>query len=413
VACRLLTPAALLLQILLSHCVWAEVSVDASVELLAVAGGELPGFHEGSQGKLRYGTDDDGLQLSSSYMQFEGDLDAVWHGKLGLHLNPQADRNKLGVIDAYLQYRPLPRAGVRARVKVGAFRPPLSFEHGPSGWETLYTTNASAINSWVGEELGLLGAEVSLKRDLASARSPFYWAVAVSGFYGNDTSGTLLSWRGWSVNNWQTPWGGVVALAPLPVIGAVPGQDQRIEPFLELDNEPGYYAWVELGHASRLRLRYLRYDNRADPLVRAQGQAGWRTIFDSLSLQVALPGQVGLVAQWLDGVTYAGPKLWGGRHAIDNGYDSQFLLVTRTVGAHRFSVRHDWFSVTDRDFNPIDPNDENGTGWTLSYQYRVDTNWLLGLEWLRLDSERPARVFEGAPERLVEEGVFAVVRWHL
>src|SRR5690606_3411051 len=103
------------------------------------------------------------------------------------------------------------------------------------------------------------------RRDLASGDARWYWAAAGSLFYGNDPAGTVLSWRGWSINNWQTAWGGDIALADLPVFAFAPQQAPVSEPFLELDGAPGYYSWAELGLARSLRVRALYYDNRADP----------------------------------------------------------------------------------------------------------------------------------------------------
>lgn len=222
--------------------------------------------------------------------------------------------------------------------------------------------------------------------------------------------GTLLSWRGWSLNNWQTHWGGEIALADRPVFTHVPEQAPVSEPFLELDGDPGYYAWLEIGERGRLRVRALRYDNRADVAAAGHGQTGWRTTFSSLSLQLELPGQVGLIAQSMDGRTYAGPK-FSGVHAIDNDFQGHFVLLTQRSGRHRVSMRRDWFEIDDRDLSGIDPNGDDGRGWTLSYQFAPNDAWMLGLEWLEIDSRHPARVFEQAPVDLTERAWFFVLRW--
>jgi hypothetical protein len=286
----------------------------------------------------------------------------------------------------------------------------VSLEHSAIGWATLYTTNASALNSWVGEELGGLGIEASIRRDVAADPGGLEWSLSIAPFYGNDPAGTLVSWRGWSMNNWQSRWGDVVPLAELPVFAFVPDQEHHAEPFLEMDDRLGYYVGGEVARTGSFRVRALRYDNRADPTVRDQGQVGWRTQFDSLGVAGSLPGQAGVVAQWLAGRTYAGPRLSWGR-PMDNDFDTCFVLLTRVWGGHRLSVRREWFAVDDRDTNAADPNEEDGDAWTLSYQHRFDDRWLAGLEWVRIDSRRPARAFEGADIDLVEESLFAVLRW--
>ena len=408
---RLLISRLALLAAILPSLACAELQLNAGFDVGIVDGGPLPSFQDGSMGKLRYGKHDDGLQLLNGYLQVQSDVQAVWDGKIVLDVNSQAD-NPVGVSEAVLQFRPLPVGGVRFRAKLGAFRPPISFEHGANGWETLYTTNASAINSWAGEELGGVGLEVVAKRDLASSGSNSYWSAGGALFYGNDPAGTLLSWRGWSINNWQTRWGGDVKLAELPVFQFAPDQDHASEPFLELDNRPGFYLWGEIGNAGRFRSRVLYYDNRADMDASGHGQSGWRTRFWSLSAQLALPWDFGLIGQWMDGSTYFGP-VRDGRRVLDNHFDAYFLLLTRTLGSHRFSARHDWFGVDDENFSPIDPNNEDGTAWTLSYQYRLNENWLFGVEWIEIDSTRPARVFAAEPIALTERGWFLVSRWRL
>lgn len=387
----------------------ADFELDASIELAAVDGGPMPSFMDGSQGKLRYGENDDGLELSSAFVQMSASPTATLETTVAVDFNAQAD-DEVGITEAVLLYRPLPVAGVRPRLKFGAFRPPVSLEHGSLGWGTLYTTNASALNSWVGEELGGLGAELSVRSDTANDPYGVHWNLAAAPFYGNDPAGTLLSWRGWSVNNWQTRWGDVIPLAPLDVFEYAPGQAPHAEPFLELDDRLGYYVSGEITRGGSFRLKALHYDNRADPVTGDHGQIGWRTRFKSLGFAGSLPGDVGLIAQWLDGRTYAGPRLGWGR-PVDNDFDSYFVLLTRVWGAHRISLRREWFGVDDNDANTHDPNEEDGDAWTISYQHRFDDRWLAGLEWVRIDSFRPARAFENEDANLVEQSISAVLRW--
>ena len=87
------------------------------------------------------------------------------------------------------------------------------------------------------------------------------------------------------------------------------------------------------------------------------------------------------------------------------------MLLTRVWGGHRLSLRREWFGVDDNDANANDPNAEDGDAWMASYQHRFGDRWLAGLEWVRIESERPARVFEAEDVDLVEDGVYAVVRW--
>ena len=409
---RLLTRlGSALLLILGAPAVASEWHFDASAEISIVDVGPLPSFQDGSQGKFRYGENDSPLQPTGGYLQIASDLDAAWHAKLTVTYNDQVDQ-KVDITEAYLQFRPLPVDGIRWRAKIGAFRPPISFEHSETGWATLYTTNASAINSWVGEELGGLGFEVIAKKDLASTNSLWSWTAAGAVLYGNDTSGVLMSWRGWSMNNWQTAWNGEIELAALPLFNFARSQEPVARPFLELDNEPGYYVWAEISKSASMRIRAMYYDNRADMDAQGYGQKGWTTTFSAISSQFALPADIGLIAQFMDGRTRWG-RVRNGRRTVDNNFLSYFVMFTKSIHQHRLSVRRDWMRVGDNDFTPIDPNKETGTGWTASYQYKPNDHWTFGLEWMQISSKREARVFEGEDPSLTEDTLMLSIRWDL
>ena len=388
----------------------AEFRWNAGLDLGLVATDDTASFADHSQTKLRYGTSDSAVQLLGGFLQVESDLDAVWNTKLAVNLNRDSGQS-LGIVDAFLQYRPLPVNGIRWRAKLGAFRPPVSMEHGAKAWSALYSVNTSAVNSWVGEELGHLGAELTARSDLASSGSEWYWALSGAAFYGNDVAGTAISWRGWSLNNWQTPWGGQVPLADTPFIQALPDQVTASEPFMELDNKPGYYFWGEVGRPGRFRIRALHWNNRADTTYSGHGQSAWCTDFVSLGAQFVAPGGVGIVTQWMDGRTYAGPIMWGGRHAVDNTFDALFIMATRKFGPHRFSLRRDRFAVDDLDLNPTDPNQESGRAWTASYQYDLNERWRIGAEYLAVTSTRPNRDVEDLPAKLREQMLMLTVSW--
>ena len=54
-----------------------------------------------------------------------------------------ASLKAVDLTEAYLEYRPYPRAGFRSRVRLGAFYPPMSLENRATGWETPYTITPS------------------------------------------------------------------------------------------------------------------------------------------------------------------------------------------------------------------------------------------------------------------------------
>ena len=48
-------------------------------------------------------------------------------------------------------------------MKAGAFFPTISLENDDIGWTSPYTLSASAINTWIGEELRTIGTEGTLR----------------------------------------------------------------------------------------------------------------------------------------------------------------------------------------------------------------------------------------------------------
>jgi len=73
---------------------------------------------------------------------------------------------------------------------------------------------------------------------------------------------------------------------------------------------------------------------------------------NSLGARLALPRDTTFVAQWLRGNTAMGP-LMSGAHAVDNDFESYFLLLSRRLDNHRVTLRYDRFSVDDVDTHTV------------------------------------------------------------
>jgi hypothetical protein len=147
----------------------------------------------------------------------------------------------------------MPVGGVRYSARVGLFYPPISQEHGGAFWTPTEAITPSAVNSWVGEEVKVVGAEASARRTLAGQEV----AVTAALFEFNDTSGTLLTARGWSLGDVRT---GAYGHFDLPPLGGILRHVQaRITtPVAELDRRIGSYGRLEhfpisVGHNRRRR----------------------------------------------------------------------------------------------------------------------------------------------------------------
>jgi hypothetical protein len=395
----------------------SEHELSGIVDLRLVAAGAGRVWLDGGLEKRRFDAGDEPAVLGAVLADYRG----LWTPTLGARVTLAAydglDK-AVDVVEAYLDYRPLPRSASRWRGRLGFFYPPVSLENTGVGWTSPFTLSSSAINTWIGEEIRSLGGEVEWTRMGRFRGSPHDLSAVAGLVRANDPAGALISWRGWAIHDRQTGLYERLPLADLPAFGptgSFPPQEPYEEPFTEIDGRTGGYLGAGWDAADRSRLRYLRYDNNGDPGVVEDGQWAWRTRFDHLGWHWQPTPNLDLVVQALAGETrmdgFTGPL-------VDVEFRSAFVLVSHTWRRHRASLRYDSFEVDDRDAIPDDPNDENGHAWTAAYFFtpqpiRQPTHgeWRLVAELLRLDSERPARRLLGGESQRTETTLQLALQW--
>jgi hypothetical protein len=377
---------------------------DISLDLRAVSSDGQTSFLENGQGKLRFDADHEGIQL--------GRLRAAWTQPLGEVFSAHAevsrwdadDKNPIDLTEAYLEYRPYPRAGWRSRLRLGAFFPPMSLENRAQGWETPYTITPSAISSWIGEEIRTVGLEGQL--DWLGTRQGHSFDIQFTGalFGWNDPAGTMLAKHGFALHDRQTTLFGRVGEAETD-----PLQSKK-ELFHELDGRPGYYLGAQARYLDRAVFNVLHYDNRADPTVSSEElrDMAWKTRFDAAALRIEIGGDWTLLLQALDGETEINPfrtLLWE--------FDSQSAMLAKRWGKSMLSGRYDAFEV-EFDHDPAKSGSESGHAWTLAYSYEFEPHWRFALEWLNVDSDVQARIDDlGEPAFARESKVELSVRYSL
>ena len=355
---------------------------ELALDLRAVSSDGRESFLDNGQGKLRFDEDHQGIQL--------GRLRAAWNQPLGevfsAHVEASTwdddDKNPIDLTEAFLEYRPYPRGGLRTRVRLGAFYPPMSLESRALGWETPYTITPSAISSWIGEEIRTIGLEGQIDWLGTRLGHDFDLQLTAAVFGWNDPAGTMLGAHGFAFHDRQTTlFGRVGAPQPDPEFA-------KKELFHEIDGRPGYYVGAQARYLDRAVLNVLHYDNRADPTARLPSirDLAWLTKFDAVALRIETGGGWTLLLQGLDGTTVIDPGFW-----LDWEFDSQSALLARRMGAHMLTVRYDEFNVLFRG-DPLESGSEDGNAWALAYSYDSGEHWRFALEWLRVDSDVPARV---------------------
>jgi hypothetical protein len=332
-------------------------------------------FTAGGLGLGRFDEDHEALQLGRSFIDYRGRLTETLDAHVTLDAYGDDDKNAVDVSEAYLEWRPYPANDWRWRTKVGAFYPPISLENRGPGWQSVYSLSSSAINTWLGEEIRTVGAEVSATWT-GSRRGKGVDVSVIAAVYGwNDPMGVVIFERGWAVHDRQTAlFGG------LPKVFAESTLRNRIELFHEIDDKAGYYGGLQLSWPDRFVVRALHYDNRGDPAASNGYENAWLSRFDSVGFFIT-------------------------------DYDSYFALLSYARARHRVTVRYDdLYTETPRGaefFNSAQAVD----GWTLAYLFDYDEHWQVGIEGLRLDGRLEQRAYLGLDPELREETLQLAIRY--
>jgi hypothetical protein len=381
----------------------AQVDFDATLDLRMVASAGQQSFLNGGLGKLRFDPAHDGARLGQLRLAVRGPLSETISYTIEAAAWGDHDDNALDLVEAVLDWRPLPSSLWRSRVRAGAFHAPISLENRMRGWRSPYTLSASAINTWVGEELRTIGLEYDLDW-LGTLEGHGFEAGLTAAVYGwNDPAGIVLALRGWSIHDRQSTLFGRVGQ---PRQGIVDGRTVFYD---DIDGRFGVYGGTTLRWRGLLELRVLRYDNRGDPRVAAPAidDYAWQTRFDSLGLRWTPAADWTVIWQGMRGRTQAGWPSNQWRFA------SQFLLASWQRGPHRLSGRAERFSTTHVRSTFGRRNSDDGSAWTVAYGYEFSQRWSLMAEGLWVRSRLPRRVATGAPVFAAERQLQLALRLEL
>ncbi len=358
-----------------------------------------PSWREGGFGPLLLGTadpdDEDAYGLAELSLGLDWQISpafgAFFHG-VGRAEPDRASGRALGVVEAYLHAGFATGQRGRLRLRLGHFILPTSRENVELLWSSPYTLTFSALNSWIGEEMRLTGlfAEESLalgERDELR--------LAASAFGGNDTTGTLLAWRGWAMHDRLTGFGEIVPLPPLASLAPGGGfevqRDDGTQPFgSDLDGRLGWAASLRWQRRDRALLQWTHFDNRADRALHGGDEYAWATELDLFAAELHPGGGWTLLGELLTGATGMGFR---GAPYVQADVEAAYLLASWQTRGARLSLRYDTFRTRDRDrFRAGDNNDGDGNAWTLALLWDLRPTLRLGVELLRLSARVSAEV---------------------
>ncbi len=373
-----------------------ELTGDA--RLVAVDGEES--WVDGGFGKLRSGDHGDlrvGPQLGNVNLiwkpQFTWTLSATIVGSL-----QGGERTEAGLSQAYLTFKPMRGNNVAFSARAGLMWPPISLEHEGADWHVRDSITPSAINSWIGEEVKPVAAEASITTMLGQHELRATAALMVA----NDTSGTLLTFRGWALHDRTTL---AFRRQPLPPLDKIIAEYQApfTHPLLDIRHgfadRPGYYAKLAWQPPIPVRFELFRYDNRADPeAVNQDLEWGWRTEFNQIAGVADLGGETLLKVQAMGGRTRMGFVEAVGRRWVDNRFRSAFALLTRPIGSLGLAARIEAFDTRNHGSDVGDEYDD--TGWSAMIAGKRDYGPFTALvELLHVSSKREDREEDGLEPR--------------
>lgn len=356
---------------------------------------------EGGYGRLLEGADSPSdsswLIRGQAHLGFDWKPSDAWliHAHGVLQGEPSsAGKQRGGLVEAFLQFRAALSLRSALRFRAGTFFPQTSLENSDPLWQSPYTVTLSALNTWAAEEVRVTGLETSFTLGVAEDD---HIELAGTVFGANDTSGTLLAWRGWTLGDRLTPVGERLPLPPVTTLqpGVAFGrfQEPGTRPVDELDNRVGWQVrarWTKPRVAS-LRLSY--YDNRGDREL-YHGQYSWRTNFATAGLELHLGPALTLLAEAAGGGTAMGVDVTQRAH-VDTRFRVGYVLASWSRKAWRISARYDRFQNHDLD-GVAEPDQESGWAWTTAVFWEPKHAVRLGVEYLDVRGARPAAEFSGA-----------------
>lgn len=415
---------------LLSAClVWLWLGSPAGAELVAsghaaVRGSSVrsqPSWLEGGFGRLPLG----GASSTKSAEDLTGQLQLTldWQAtpQLGAYLHgvlraepSTMEGHEAGIVEAYLYGGWDIGSSGRLRFQLGHLLLPTSKENVDIAWASPYTLSFSALNSWIGEEVRLTGLLVEHRTPLGDLDEVL---VGGSAFGGNDSTGALLAWRGWTLGDRLSTFDEVVPLPPIrsldPGGSFAPQLDRGSRPFGDdLDDRIGWAGYLRWQRPEVASVQWTHYDNRGDRLLHDREYA-WRTRFDLLGFELHPRGPIhggafSFLGELLVGETGMGEPL-GPEVQVD--METAYLLVSWQLGGWRLSARYDTFEVTDLDSTPDDDNNDHGKAWTIAAFWEFHPGLRIGLELLDVESSRLPAALAGFDPDTDARSVFLELRY--
>jgi len=352
-------------------------------------------YLDGGLGKLHFGNDDGDPSvhfveaIAEGRAQITPEFLAVVTGRFDPDHGPAVD-----LLDAWVRYRPVSTDEWFWSVKAGAFFPPMSLENEEIGWTSFWTLTPSAINSWFGNELRIIGAEGTLQWRRASGTVTLIGAL----FGWNENAGELISERGFNLDDRVTGLYEKVRVPDESVVLTGDTPPERMHLFKQFDRNPGWYLDLSWEPEDIGGFELMRYDNNANPSAARGDDVAWHTSFWDLGFRTQL-GKLTFLSQALDGATVTQPSA---ASRLNTNFRSGYALLGLDMDSWWVAARIEWFRTRTHALGVAPSLSEDGYAGTVSASWQPK-KWLrLSGELLVVDATRRERVLEGEAARQIE-----------
>ncbi|HSP34803.1 MAG TPA: hypothetical protein VLU46_10850 [Thermoanaerobaculia bacterium] len=332
-----------------------------------------PSWTQGGNGKFDVGSTTAGERRTDNVEVGQLGFDFTPTSWLLIHADGIARREPDGTVGS--------RAGVvqafadlfteHIRLRAGAFWLPTSRENVDPMWNSRYTITYSALNTWIGQEVRPVGVDLQFSPN-------FYITAGATAFRANDTMGTLLAARGWTLGNRLSVYNEEVA---------VPPPDDVTRPMrYESDSRVGFSGRLRLQVPERAMIQFTHVDNRTEIYPGTPPDVPWNTRFNIIGADIGANSPSTLAAEWMRGKTAVG--FTAGSFTMD--FDSAYVLASRKSGRERFTTRYERFWTRAHDRSPRDRSREKGRAYTIAWLHDMSDHFRAGLEYEKTSGERPA-----------------------
>jgi hypothetical protein len=378
-------------------------TIDGWIDIRAVTADGETGWLDGGFGKLRHGNETS-LDLAQASLVWKPRLADTVTGYMVAQYTPDA-LTPWNVEEAFIKWKPVPVSDLKYSVRVGQMFPPVSMEHDGAGWSVSRTLTPSAANAWIGEEVLVDAVEGTVQNTFGGHVLGLTGAI----FTGNDTSATILAWRGWALHDIAS---GRDSRLPLPAgdagwakIFSTGRQARFSDVSAEIDGGVGQYMRLDWRPPTSFAVNLEYYANEADPEAMRHSQWGWDTRFWNMGVQARPVGNVEVLAQYMRGTSVMGWRM-GNVWAFDVEFDTAYVLATCELdGGAKLTGRADYFAVKDRSWRGRDDNTEKGYAATVAYIRPLNAHLDLAAEALHVISNRPSRAYQSLSPRQVQTQV--------